>query len=157
MVFKGLATQSVLGITPRASPAKAGLNQIMQSLNPLLWHGSWAVSVAGCVILLSSTYLKVSPGASRRDGDSFVLEILHEQLWEMFGRLRCACTEQTSGRRRAEERRTRRSGWLCKGDFASAPDTLTSVSYLISPMLLGRSDAHKHLRRFTVVKLYRAI
>lgn len=107
MVFKGLATQSVLGIPPRASPAKAGLNQIMQSLNPLLWHGSWAVSVAGCTILLSSTYLKVSPGASRRDEDSFVSETLHEQLREMFGRLRCACTEQTSGRRRAEELRRR--------------------------------------------------
>lgn len=61
--------------------------------------------MAGRVILLSSTYLKVSPGASRRDEDSFVLETLHEQLWEMFGWPRCACTEQTSGRRRVEELR----------------------------------------------------
>lgn len=134
-------TQGVLGPPPRASSAKAGLNQIIQSSNPLLWQGSWPVPVAGCVTLLSSPCLKVSPRTSRRDEDFSALDTLHEQFWEMFGQLRCGCTEQTSGRRTADKWR---SGWLWKGDFASASDPLTSISHLISPMLLGRSDAHKH-------------
>lgn len=134
MVFNGLATKSVLGFPQRASPEKTGLNQIMQSLNPLLWHGSWAVSVAGCVVLLSSAYVKVSPEASRREDDSFSIGHF---AWAALGDVWLS----ENGPVVEEQAGTQRSGWLCEGDVASASRPIYLSILLISPMLLDRSDA----------------
>lgn len=76
---------------------KGRLNSIMQSLNPLLRHGSRAVSVTGCVTLLPSTYLKVSPGASRTEDDSFMSGTARAALEDVWLVLRCGCKEQTLG------------------------------------------------------------
>lgn len=55
-------------------------------------------------------YFKVMPEVSRTCEGSFVLDILPEQLWEVFVRVRCECTEQTWGRRGVDKQR---SEWLC--------------------------------------------